>query len=60
MRFDEGAIGDEGATLVCAGTAQSVEDLDAFVARAVEVARSLAAGAARIPPPTLMAAFVPA
>jgi hypothetical protein len=60
VRFDEGAIGDEGATLVSAGTAQSVEDLDAFVARAVEVARGLVAGASRVPPPASMAMFVPA
>lgn len=60
VRFDEGAIGDEGATLVAAGTAQSVDDLDAFVARAVELARGLVEGAGRIPPPASMAAFVPA
>ncbi len=60
VRFDEGGIGDEGAVLVAAGTAQSVEDLDAFVKRAVEVSRRLVEGASRIPPPASMAALVPA
>jgi hypothetical protein len=60
LLFEEAAVGDEGATLVSAGTAQSVEDLDAFVARAVAAARTLAQGTSRIPPPAAMAAFVPA
>ncbi len=60
LLFEEAAVGDEGATLVSAGTAQSVEDLDSFVARAVASARALAQGTSRIPPPTAMAAFVPA
>lgn len=60
LLFEEAAVGDDGATLVSAGTAQSVEDLDAFVARAVAAARTLAQGTSRIPPPTAMAAFVPA
>jgi hypothetical protein len=60
LGFDEAAIGDEGATLVCAGTAQSVDDLDAFLGRALAAAQMLARGLARIPPPASMAAFVPA
>ncbi|MEP7121377.1 MAG: hypothetical protein ABJE95_10725 [Byssovorax sp.] len=60
LLFDEAAIGDEGATLVAAGTAQSVDDLDAFVTRAVVAAKTLAQGAGRIPPPASMATFVPA
>ena len=59
-RFDEAAVGDEGATLVSAGTAQNVEDLDAFVARAVAAARALGEAAQRVPPPAAMAAYVPA
>jgi hypothetical protein len=58
--FDEAAVGDEGATLVEAGAAQSIEDLEAFVSRAIVTARTLAQGADRIPPPASMAAFVPA
>jgi hypothetical protein len=58
--FDEAAVGDEGATLVEAGTAQSIDDLDAFVQRAIVTARTLAHGADRIPPPASMAAFAPA
>jgi hypothetical protein len=58
--FDEAAVGDEGATLVEAGTAQSIDDLDAFVRRAIATARALAQGADRIPPPASMAAFAPA
>jgi hypothetical protein len=58
--FDEAAVGDEGATLVEAGTAQSIDDLDAFVRRAIATARTLAHGADRIPPPASMAAFAPA
>jgi hypothetical protein len=58
--FDEAAVGDEGATLVEAGTAQSIDDLDAFVRRAIATARTLAQGADRIPPPASMAAFAPA
>ena len=60
LLFEEAAVGDDGATLVSAGTAQSVDDLDAFVARAVAAARTLAQGTSRVPPPTAMAAFVPA
>ncbi len=60
LLFEEAAVGDEGATLVSAGTAQSVEDLDAFVGRAVAAARTLAQGTSRIPPPAAMATFVPA
>lgn len=60
LLFEEAAIGDEGATLASAGTAQSVEDLDAFLARAVTAARILAEGASRIPPPASMATFAPA
>jgi hypothetical protein len=58
--FDEAAIGDEGATLVAAGTAQSIDDLEAFVTRAIRTARALAHGADRIPPPASMTAFAPA
>jgi arrestin (S-antigen)-like protein len=58
--FEEAAVGDEGATLVASGTAQSVDDLDAFVTRAISVATMLARGVDRIPPPASMAAFVPA
>ena len=60
LLFDEAAIGDEGATLVAAGAAQSTDDLDAFVTRAITAARILAQGADRIPPPASMAAFAPA
>ena len=60
MLFDEAAIGDEGTTLVAAGAAQSIDDLYAFVTRAITAARTLAQGADRIPPPASMAAFVPA
>ena len=60
LLFEEAAVGDEGATLIRAGAAQSVDDLDSFIARAVTAARALARGAARIPPPAAMASFVPA
>lgn len=60
LLFDEAAIGDEGATLVAAGAAQSIDDLDAFVTRAIAAATTLSQGSGRIPPPASMAAFVPA
>jgi hypothetical protein len=60
LLFEEAAVGDEGATLIRAGAAQSVDDLDAFIERAVTAARALSRGAARIPPPAAMASFVPA
>jgi hypothetical protein len=49
MLFDEAAVGDEGATLVSHGSAQSLEELDSFAAPVVGqeldafVARALAA-----------------
>lgn len=60
LGFEEAAIGDEGATLVSAGTAQSVDDLDAFLGRALAAAQTLVRGLARVPPPASMAAFAPA
>ncbi len=58
LRFDEAAVGDEGATLLSAGAAQSAKELDAFLARAVAAARALGAAAQRVPPPAIMAAHV--
>ncbi len=60
LPFDEAAIGDEGASLVSPGTAQSVQELDTFVARAVAAARALGEAAQRVPAPAAMAAYVPA
>jgi hypothetical protein len=60
LRFDEAALGDEGATLVSTTTAQTIEVLDAFVARAVGAARALADAVERVPPPAAMAGYVPA
>jgi len=58
--FDEAAVGDEGATLLSSGTAQSVDELDAFVSRAVAAARALDEAVRRVPPPATMAAYLPA
>ncbi len=60
LLFDEAAVGDEGATLVSAGAAQSLQELDGFVARAAAAARALSAAASRVPPPALMAQSLPA
>jgi hypothetical protein len=60
LLFDEAAVGDEGATLVSSGTAQTLEELDGFVSRAVEAARALGDVAARVPPPAAMAPYLPA
>jgi hypothetical protein len=58
--FDEAAMGDEGATLVSATPAQTLDELNAFVERAVGTARSLAEGLRRVPAPLAMEGFVPA
>ncbi len=60
LLFDEAAVGDEGATLVSSGTAQTIEELDGFVGRAVSTARAFAQVAAHVPPPAVMAAALPA
>jgi hypothetical protein len=60
LGFDEAAMGDEGATLVSATPAQTLDELNAFVERAVGTARSLAEGLERVPAPLTMVAFVPA
>jgi hypothetical protein len=58
--FDEAAVGDEGSTLVSYSTAQSVDELDAFVSLAVSTARALGDAASRVPPPEAMAPHLPA
>lgn len=60
LRFDEAAVGDEGATLLSSGTAQNVDELDVFVSRAVATARALGDAVQRVPPPAAMASCVPA
>jgi hypothetical protein len=60
LLFDEAAVGDEGATLVSAGTAQTLDELDTFVARAVAAARAFGELESRVPPPAAMADAVPA
>jgi hypothetical protein len=60
LLFDEAAVGDEGATLVSHSAAQSLEELDAFVARAAGAARAFGEVVGRVPPPAAMAGGVPA
>jgi hypothetical protein len=60
LLFDEVAAGEEGSVLASPGTAQSVEEVDAFVSRAIVVARTLSERTRRIPPPAIMMGYVEA
>jgi hypothetical protein len=60
LGFDDAAVGDEGATLVSSDTAQTLQELDGFVSRAVSTAQALRDAAERVPPPAVMAGDLPA
>lgn len=55
LRFEDVKLDDATATLASRGTAHATEPVEAFVAAVLHAADAIAAAAARVPPPVMLA-----